>query len=190
MIQSPKSEVEHETKFSLRIFYSTNVWVAEWLRHLPSNSLMVGVVSSVPTGGNFIFCWNIFETLDVNFVQKCQICVENKPLDYFHYRIQGPHTLFWGKNLMLFYVFILWSFSEKGWFLFSHSLLNFSALSICVESFVRSKVGCKSTDDFSSNIISVNYITKIRKRPKVIRFHLLQFCFKLLIHRQIILKAI
>ena len=34
------------------------------------------VVSSTPTRGNFIFfCWNLLKPLDVNFVQKCQICV-------------------------------------------------------------------------------------------------------------------
>ena len=37
-----------------------------------SNPVMVAVVSSNPTGGNF------FKTLNVNFVQKCQICVENE----------------------------------------------------------------------------------------------------------------
>ena len=37
---------------------------------------MVAVVSSNPTGGNFIF-FN-FKTLGVNIVQKYQICVENE----------------------------------------------------------------------------------------------------------------
>ena len=44
---------------------------------------MVGVVSSIPSGGNFIFA--DFETLDVNFVQncqKCQICVILEKLEY------------------------------------------------------------------------------------------------------------
>ena len=41
---NPKSEVEHETKFYLRIFYSTHVWVADWNKHLTSNPLMAGVV--------------------------------------------------------------------------------------------------------------------------------------------------
>ena len=53
--------------------------MAEWLRHLPCNPLMVGVVSSNPTGGNFIFSAEaFFESVGVNFVQKCQICVESK----------------------------------------------------------------------------------------------------------------
>ena len=39
----------------------------------------VAVVSSNPTGGNFIFLF--FETLGVNIVQKCQICVENEKLE-------------------------------------------------------------------------------------------------------------
>ena len=37
---------------------------------------MVAVVSSNPTGGNFIFLF--FKILDVNIEQKCQIGVENK----------------------------------------------------------------------------------------------------------------
>ena len=36
---------------------------------------MVAAVSSNPTGGSFFL---LFKTLDVNFVQKCQICVENE----------------------------------------------------------------------------------------------------------------
>ena len=51
--------------------------LAGWVRYWPSNPLMVGVVSSIPTGSNFIFCWNFLKTYDVNIVQKCQICVEN-----------------------------------------------------------------------------------------------------------------
>ena len=49
VVTSPKSEVNHETKFYLRIFYSTHVF-----RHLASNPLVVGIVSSIPTEGNFI----------------------------------------------------------------------------------------------------------------------------------------
>ena len=44
---SPKSEVDHETKLSLRIFY---VWLTEWHRHLLSNLRMIGVMNSIPTG--------------------------------------------------------------------------------------------------------------------------------------------
>ena len=56
-IKSCSIESTYDPKFSSRIFYSTHVWVAESSRHLPSNPLMVGVVSSIPTGGNVIFCW-------------------------------------------------------------------------------------------------------------------------------------
>ena len=48
--------------------------MAEWLRHLHSNPLIVGVVSSNPTGGNFIFAEAFLESVGVNFVQKCQKC--------------------------------------------------------------------------------------------------------------------
>ena len=39
------------------------------------------IVNSIPTGGNFIFCWNLLKLLDVNFIQKCQICVICENLD-------------------------------------------------------------------------------------------------------------
>ena len=43
---------------------------------------MVSVVSSIPIGGNIIFCSNFLKLLDVNFVQKCQICIVNENLHY------------------------------------------------------------------------------------------------------------
>ena len=46
----------------------------------------VGVVSSNPTGG-ILF---LFKTLDVTFVQKCQICVENEKPDWLIYKIKAP----------------------------------------------------------------------------------------------------
>ena len=52
---SPKSEVMHETKFSLRIFYSTHVCLAQLDQHQTCIPVMVSVLSSSPTGGNFIF---------------------------------------------------------------------------------------------------------------------------------------
>ena len=70
MIQVPKNELEHETRFFLRIFYSTRVCVVECYE---SNSRW----------GNFIFCWIFWKPIDVNFVQKCQICVVDETLDWF-----------------------------------------------------------------------------------------------------------
>ena len=61
---SPKSEVVHETKFSLKISYSTHACLAQLDRHQTCKP--VSVVSSNPTGGNFIF----LRHLDANFVQK------------------------------------------------------------------------------------------------------------------------
>ena len=46
---------------------------------------MVAVVSSNPTGGNFIFLF--FKTLSVNIVQKCQNCVENEKPDSVHKKV-------------------------------------------------------------------------------------------------------
>ena len=48
---------------------------------------MVAVVSSNPTGGSFFFL--LFKTIDVNFVQKCQICVENEKPDCVVYSVSG-----------------------------------------------------------------------------------------------------
>ena len=51
---NPKSEVVHETKFSLKITYSTNACLAQIDQHLTCKPVMVNVVSSTPTRGNFI----------------------------------------------------------------------------------------------------------------------------------------
>ena len=51
---SPKSKVVHETKFSLKISYSTNACLAQLDQHQTCKPVMVSVVSSNPTGGNFI----------------------------------------------------------------------------------------------------------------------------------------
>ena len=75
---SPKSEVVRETKVNLKISYSTDVCLAQLDRHQICKPVMVSVVSSSPTGGNFIF----LRHLNVNFVQKCQICVIYVNLDY------------------------------------------------------------------------------------------------------------
>ena len=71
---SPKSEVVHETKFSLKISYSTHAFLAQLDQHQTCKPVMVNIVSSIATGGNFIF----LRHLDANFLQKwqkCQICV-------------------------------------------------------------------------------------------------------------------
>ena len=46
---------------------------------------MVGVLSSISTGGNLIFFAETTKTCDVNFVEKCQICVVNKNLECIIY---------------------------------------------------------------------------------------------------------
>ena len=66
----PKSGVVHETKFGLKISYSTHAYLAQLDQHQTCNPVMVSVVSSNPTGGNFIF----LRHLNANFVQKCQKC--------------------------------------------------------------------------------------------------------------------
>ena len=53
--KSPKSEVVHETEFSLKISYSTHASLAQLDQHQTYKPVMVSVVSSNPTGGNFIF---------------------------------------------------------------------------------------------------------------------------------------
>ena len=64
---SPKSEVMHETKFSLKISYSTHACLAQLDQHQTCKPVMVSVVtSSNPTGGNF----NFLGHLDANLIQK------------------------------------------------------------------------------------------------------------------------
>ena len=55
-----------ETKFSLKISYSTHACLAQLDQHQTYKLVMVSVVSSSPTGGNFIF----LKHLDANFVKK------------------------------------------------------------------------------------------------------------------------
>ena len=78
---NPKSEVVHETKFSLKIYYSTHDCLKQLNRHQTCKTVMVSAVSLSPTGGNFIF----LRHLNANFVQKCQksqSCVIYENLDY------------------------------------------------------------------------------------------------------------
>ena len=63
---SPKNEVVHETKFSLKISYSTHVCLAQLDQHHTYKPVMISVVNSSSTGGNLIF----LRHLDVNFVQN------------------------------------------------------------------------------------------------------------------------
>ena len=63
---SPKSEVVHETKFSLKISYSTHACLAQLDQYQTCKLVMVSVLSSNPTGGNFIF----LRPLNANFVQN------------------------------------------------------------------------------------------------------------------------
>ena len=90
-------------QFSLKISYSTHICLAQLDQHQTCKPVMVSVVSSSPTGGNFIFFkytlmlilyknvrnvrFVLFTktSIDANFVQKCQkcqICVIYKNLYY------------------------------------------------------------------------------------------------------------
>ena len=51
----PKYEVLYETKFSLKISYSTHACLAQLDQHQMCKPVMVSSVSSSPTEGNFIF---------------------------------------------------------------------------------------------------------------------------------------
>ena len=69
-VPSPKNEVVHETKFGLKISYSTHACLAHLDGHQTCKPVMVSVVSSSPTRGNFVF----LKHLNANIVQKCQKC--------------------------------------------------------------------------------------------------------------------
>ena len=42
------------------------------VKGFPKQQNMVSLVGSIPTGGNFIFCWDFFKPLDVNSGYKCK----------------------------------------------------------------------------------------------------------------------
>ena len=52
---SPKSEVVHETKFSLKICYSSHACLAQLDRYQTCKPVMISVVNLSPAGDNFIF---------------------------------------------------------------------------------------------------------------------------------------
>ena len=81
---SPKSEVVHKTKFSLKISHSVHVYLAQWDRNQTCKPVMVSVVSSSPTGGNSIFLRHHNATF-VQKCQKCQICVIYENLDFLNF---------------------------------------------------------------------------------------------------------
>ena len=78
-MQSPKSEVIREAKFSLKI-YSINLWLAELDKHQTSKPVVITVMSPFPIGNNFIFA----EDIDVKFVQKSQNCQIYVVCETFH----------------------------------------------------------------------------------------------------------
>ena len=71
--KSPKYEVLYETKFSLKMSYSTHICLAQLDRHQTCKPVMVSSVSSSPTEGSFIFKDNSMLIL-FKKCQKCQIC--------------------------------------------------------------------------------------------------------------------
>ena len=75
---SPKSEVVHETKFSLKI-YSTHACLAQLNQHQTCNPVMVSDVSSNHTSSNFFKDTSML--ILYKKCQKCQICVIYENLD-------------------------------------------------------------------------------------------------------------
>ena len=71
---------------------------------------------------------------------------------------------------ILYFLFIKFLRNGSVAGMISHSLLNFPAISICVERFVRSEIGCKSADHFSSHIVSVIYNDKDLLQLGVVKF--------------------
>ena len=49
-------------------------WFAELDEHWPLKPVMISIVSSIPTGGNSIFYWNISKPFDV-----LDLCCKRKP---------------------------------------------------------------------------------------------------------------
>ena len=65
--KSPESEVVHETKFSLKISYSTHVWLAQLDKHQTREGQGCEFNSH---SGQLYFLLNILKLLDVNFGKK------------------------------------------------------------------------------------------------------------------------
>ena len=61
-----KSEVAHETKFSLKMSYSTHAYLAQLDQHQTHKPVVVSVMSSIPLEATLLF---------VQKWQICQICV-------------------------------------------------------------------------------------------------------------------
>ena len=68
-------------------------------------------MSSIHAGGKFIFCWNLLKSLDVNFVQKCQICVICENVEF-----QWNKLLAKGSNDIQFSTGLIWPIRIKGLF--------------------------------------------------------------------------
>ena len=106
---SPKSEVVHEKKFSLKISNWTHACLAQLDQPQTSKPMMVIVVSSNPIGGNFIF----LRHLDANFVQKwqkCQICVIYENLEWRLINIEIKATI--KANNVLYIWLLLWIYDS------------------------------------------------------------------------------
>ena len=76
---SPKNEVVHETKFSLKISYSTHACLAQLDQHQTCKPVMVTVVSSNPTGGNFIFATYLGVNFCTKMTEMSDLCYLRKP---------------------------------------------------------------------------------------------------------------
>ena len=81
----------------LTLTYSTDGWVAEWVRQLESSDSCCCEFKS-----HWRLLYFLLKLFDVNFVQKCQICIENEKPDYLHCQLTF-HTHTW----------MMWLFKEN-----------------------------------------------------------------------------
>ena len=68
---SPKSDSCMKIQFG---DLQLSTWFSELNRHQTSESVMVSVISTIPTRDNLIFHRNFLKALNVNFVQKSHNC--------------------------------------------------------------------------------------------------------------------
>ena len=149
-------------KWSENLRLARNDRLAEWVRHHNSNPVMVGVVSSIPTVGHFILCWNFSKSLDFNIVQKCQICqicLEHRNLEWFNKRKFDGLTIapLWYAWLGVL-IRLQWKYSQLP-ITKQSKFTGTSIFLIVFECLVTSVLGCAH---FGQNWVGVNtYIVMV-----------------------------
>ena len=122
MNPNPRNDVEHETKFSLKIFcsiYILNIYIyiyISWWQSLTSNWVMV--MSSNHTGGNYVFYWNFLKPLEDHFCAEMlevpDLCCKQKPKLGLKSSACGQKTNHSLKSKLCSMTVVRWNPDQKG----------------------------------------------------------------------------